>query len=286
MIKKPITFVLFATAIFLSGCAYQQPITYQMERDGMMWCKGNEFTFIGGNECLIGTKKNDFEIISDIEISELRIRVSRTKPSYFKCDSGHSEIVELVGPFNAFTSDVISKTFSTLSECYVQGSHIKNVVHLTSDGGRLIDGIKVGELIREKGFRTYIPNDGMCASSCAVAFLGGKYRTINGTGRVLVHAPYIRNTYDTSTYELYKTMRSEIVCAGDLDQLREYFVEMIGKEDGEFIYQQSMNYCSESSGWDFNKEAAALYNIDNTKELLESDYYKKRNARLSDKQIK
>ena len=266
----------------LSGCAYQQPITDQMERDGFTWCKGDEFKFIGGNECLTDSKKNDFEILSDIEISELRIRVSRAEPSFFKCDSGHLELVELVGPFNAFTSDVISKTFSALSECYVQGLHIKNVVHLTSDGGRLIDGIKVGELIREKGFRTYIPTEGMCASSCAVAFLGGKYRTISGTGRVLVHAPYIKNTYDPSIYEFYKTMRSEIVCAGDLEQLSEYFVEMIGKENGEFIYQQSMNYCSESSGWNFNKEAAALYKIDNSKEFLESDDYKKLNAYMSE----
>lgn len=270
-------FIKLILVFFISGCAYQPPITDQMERDGMNWCKGDEFKFIGGNMCLSGSKKNDFEIISDIEISELRIRVSRAKPSFYACDSGNAELIELVGPFNAFTSDVISKTFSTLSECYVGDLKVKNVVHLTSDGGRLIDGIKVGELIRKNGFRTFIPTGGMCASSCAVAFIGGEYRTISGTGRVLVHAPYIKNSYDPSSYEFYKTMKSEIVCSGDIEQLNEYFVEMLGKEDGEFIYQQSMSYCSESSGWNFNKEAAALYNIDNTEEYYESDYHKKYN---------
>ena len=63
-------------------------------------------------------------------------------------------------------------------------------VILNSDGGLLDDGYKLGEIFRDEKVKTIIADDTLCASSCAVAFLGGYYRSVATKGQVLFHAPY------------------------------------------------------------------------------------------------
>jgi hypothetical protein len=61
----------------------------------------------------------------------------------------------------------------------------RSFLYLNSDGGNLLEGMKLGRLIREYDLYTYIgtrgndffkTNSGECYSSCALAFLGGEYR--------------------------------------------------------------------------------------------------------------
>ena len=40
--------------------------------------------------------------------------------------------------------------------------------------------------------RTQITGGGVCASSCAIAFLGGVYRGMSGDAKLMFHAPYTR----------------------------------------------------------------------------------------------
>lgn len=78
---------------------------------------------------------------------------------------------------------------------------IEYEVHLNSPGGNLIGGIKLGEFFRKHRFTTYVAKtvsdelgwftmaDGVCASACAIAFIGGVERYSN-SGKLGVHQFY------------------------------------------------------------------------------------------------
>lgn len=77
------------------------------------------------------------------------------------------------------------------------------VVALNSPGGNLFEGMKLGLLIRELGLWTTVQKEGekqgswsslddnaICASACAIAFLGGKLRQLNKGARLGYHQFY------------------------------------------------------------------------------------------------
>jgi hypothetical protein len=63
-------------------------------------------------------------------------------------------------------------------------------VSFNSDGGSLVTGIQIGETIRHLRFDTIIRDGKSCASACALAWLAGAERSIEGTGKVGFHAAY------------------------------------------------------------------------------------------------
>ncbi len=67
----------------------------------------------------------------------------------------------------------------------------KVTVSLRSDGGRLLTGIRIGTLIREKNFTTVVPDGATCASTCALAWLGGARRLLGQDAQVGFHAAYV-----------------------------------------------------------------------------------------------
>lgn len=66
----------------------------------------------------------------------------------------------------------------------------QGVVFLNSFGGNLVAGMEMGKAIRLKGFATYVPPNSVCASACALAWLGGQRRLISTSGRIGFHAAY------------------------------------------------------------------------------------------------
>jgi len=64
-------------------------------------------------------------------------------------------------------------------------------VLLKSDGGAVMAGLRIGELIREKGLETAVSWDARCASACALAWLGGTRRQMFATSLVGFHAAYV-----------------------------------------------------------------------------------------------
>lgn len=66
------------------------------------------------------------------------------------------------------------------------------IVVFHSTGGNLLAGIRIGEAIRLKGFVTLVAEGNYCASSCALAWLGGQPRFMAQKGRVGFHAAYKR----------------------------------------------------------------------------------------------
>ncbi len=55
-------------------------------------------------------------------------------------------------------------------------------VQLASNGGNLIEGIKLGDLIHEDALSSLVGANDTCASACAIAFLGGTKQYATGTG--------------------------------------------------------------------------------------------------------
>ena len=64
-----------------------------------------------------------------------------------------------------------------------------SLLYLSSPGGNLVGGLKLGRTIRKYGLNTYVGqikaggshteiSPGFCASACAMAFLGGEYRYV------------------------------------------------------------------------------------------------------------
>jgi hypothetical protein len=65
------------------------------------------------------------------------------------------------------------------------------VVVLDSEGGDLVAGIEIGMAIRLNGFSTLVLDDTLCASACALAWLGGKTRWAAPRAKIAVHAAWM-----------------------------------------------------------------------------------------------
>jgi hypothetical protein len=88
---------------------------------------------------------------------------------------------------------------------------------LNSPGGSLAGGLEMGSLLRARGISTHIariespPNDafslaeGVCASSCAYAFLGGQRRSIEQRSRYGVHQV---STYSDDSIPLSQAVKT------------------------------------------------------------------------------
>jgi SPOR domain len=70
------------------------------------------------------------------------------------------------------------------------GSLTNAIVAFDSDGGSLIAGLQIGETIRLKNFATLVPDGARCASSCALAWLGGTRRFMGRRAQIGFHAAY------------------------------------------------------------------------------------------------
>lgn len=63
-------------------------------------------------------------------------------------------------------------------------------VLLESKGGSLQAGLRLGELFRQRGMETAVAYDTLCASSCALAWLGGVKRNMFPTSQIGFHVAY------------------------------------------------------------------------------------------------
>jgi hypothetical protein len=64
------------------------------------------------------------------------------------------------------------------------------IVAFNSDGGNLLAGLQIGEVIRLKNFSTLVPKGAHCASSCALAWLGGTKRWMAPDAKIGFHSAY------------------------------------------------------------------------------------------------
>ena len=130
-------------------------------------------------------------------------------------------------------------------------------VALRSGGGLLSDGFKLGETFRSKKITTVIEDGYGCASSCAVAFLGGTDRIIDGDGRIMFHAPYFSGMNEYGERDVDCRVGDETY-----KELLNFYVAMTDKEVGERLFERTLWYCSAEDGWVVTGGSAAeLYGI-------------------------
>lgn len=104
-----------------------------------------------------------------------------------------------------------------------------------SPGGNLGAGIRLGRMIREKGYETmigtrvsfdaqeYPPRGGKCLSACAYAFAGGVTRSLNDTAQLGFHQFRLGANSDVSDAQLTEAIEGAQAVSA---QLISYLVEM------------------------------------------------------------
>lgn len=195
-----------------------------------------------------------YKIISNIEVSDLRVRlVRKTNSTLCAKKSQEYDHIEMSGPINPDTPYIIERLLNKIKSSNPCRSKSNGLVYATrvylnSGGGYMEDGYKLGEVLRKNDAHTIIAYNGECYSSCAAAFLGGTYRTMGEEAKLMFHAPYLTSGYDIS-------------CLKNSDKLKAYFKRMLNDEDGNFLYERTMSYCSRSSGWSLNVDAAELFGL-------------------------
>ena len=162
------------------------------------------------------------------------------------CSTGSVYKIVVEGQISPDSSFAMSRILDRLQPCIgTSGQIIVPVsVSLRSGGGLLNDGYEMGATFRKKGVTTVIEDDMVCASSCAVAFLGGQRRIVEDEGVIMYHAPYFsgENVYG----------KRDIDCeVGEdaLNELNAYYREMTDAETGDRLFERTMWYCSAEDGW-------------------------------------
>ena len=205
-----------------------------------------EQDILGSDSILTG-----FYIVQqDITVGSLRIRRIR-KPTSL-CISGYRDHIQLDGEINEDSAYIINKMLENTTKCETpNGNRYITDVYLNSEGGSLIDGYKIGEAFKHHGVHAKIVGGQVCASACANAFLGAKFRSMKFDGTLLFHAPYV------------EMGGNRILCANtEIDLgMRKYFSKMLGNKEGDVLFNRTMKYCSNKSGWTINKGAAEIYGL-------------------------
>ncbi len=66
-------------------------------------------------------------------------------------------------------------------------------IYISSNGGDVVEAIKIGRLLREMYAEVYIPPDASCASACFVLYISAVERSSGG--KVGIHRPYFDQRY-------------------------------------------------------------------------------------------
>ncbi len=209
---------------------------------------------------VLGSNGGGFDrakVIEDIRINDLHIR--RVREEDAQCNAGYDDHLELDGPIDADTSFIVAKLLEAIDEdgkCHFGESSSQSFstrVYLNSRGGKARDGFKLAEIFKENQVDTHIAMGQKCFSACAVAFLGGKYRTMHSGGNIGFHAGY------------YIDKNGKITCARRSESSDEFkfYTALLGQEAGSVLYNREMDFCQKTSSelWSPNADAALLFGI-------------------------
>lgn len=211
----------------------------------------------GGYHGVLGSSRgysaSEITVQSDINVSGLRIRYSTREQKAAKdlsCPSGRVSMIELNGPIGPDSSEIIDRILSKAQPC----NGLAAWVYLNSNGGRLSDGYKLANIFKKYSVFTIVMDGQTCASACAIAYLGGEIRTVMGDGKLVFHAPYVKNPI---------TGDAQCKTRTDSEELRNFYISLIGRKDGAYLFERTMDSCSTTGGWVINKDAAKMFGIAN-----------------------
>jgi hypothetical protein len=162
------------------------------------------------------------------------------------------QVTGTIGPDSSFA---LSELIDRPTPCLDPQGNILNptVVSLSSSGGLLNDGYAMGKAIRDANTTTLIRDGDICASACAVAYLGGVKRIMQGESYVMFHAPY--NVQPSNN--LGSLVVNCDIGQDNLDELNNYYRDMLGFEAGDRLFDRTMSYCSAEDGWVLRGPASA-----------------------------
>lgn len=190
--------------------------------------------------------------IKDIQVNNLNIKEVRLRDD--KCNNKFRHVLELNGIINYDSSYIVEEILKQINQnnkCYYGETPIVTDITLNSEGGLLADGYRMGEIFKEQGVHARITNNQVCMSSCSMAFLGAKFRSMEGNSKLMVHSPY----RITDSYTI------ECISNKEANDLKNYYIKMIGSESGNTLFDRTMRYCNASDGWTINSDAAKVFKI-------------------------
>jgi len=197
----------------------------------------------------------------DINVNELNIKsftLDLPKNVTSNCNDKY-EFLWFEGPVNPDTPEILKRILSDINVCKSSnGETIPVIITMFSGGGLLADGFKTGDILRQFDTYSIIQGGEYCASSCATAFIGSNKREILGSGQIMFHAPY---SFDIAALEKGEI---EIECQTKNLKLENYYIQMLGPEDGPLLYDRTMSYCGQNTTWSLNSDAAKIFGITNT----------------------
>jgi hypothetical protein len=94
---------------------------------------------------------------------------------------GKPPIVIIIGEIENLDSERFSSLVAGLPTA---------IVSLASPGGKALESMRIGEIIREKRFTTIVPDKMTCASSCGLIWLAGVRRYVWNTARIGFHGAF------------------------------------------------------------------------------------------------
>jgi hypothetical protein len=132
--------------------------------------------------------------------------------------------------------------------------------YLNSPGGSLIEGMKIGRVIRKYGLVTYVGQNrkedekslpGHCLSACALSFLGGSYRFVENGSIYGVHRFYNNRSPSSQDMDM-----AQIISAAVSSYIREMGVEaelfdqmtFAGKDDMNIIPPKKLKELNVANG--------------------------------------
>ena len=250
-----------------TGLFVDRFISFFFENDKLVWSKHNQRPLGDGNCGLYwpridwdevqGSKQYTYDT-EEFFIDGLKI-VQITDKNISECHSGSIQRLVLSGVIGPDSTFAIETLLQRMKPCRnTEGERILPIlVSLQSEGGLLEHGYLLGELFRKYEVTTLVENQKFCASSCAVAYLGGTNRAVEAEGTLLFHSPYI-----TGENDLGQKISDCNVGEETLKNLNQYYKKMTSEEVGQRIYDRTMWYCSNQDGWTVTGGSAAeLYGI-------------------------
>ena len=161
------------------------------------------------------------------------------------CSSGGDHTIIIEGAIGPDSSFALGELLKTSPNCLDTNGNLisRTKVILNSLGGYVRDGYAMGRAIRDNEAATEIDRNSLCASACAIAFLGGVERIMSPESVIMFHAPYLPIEVDGATKA---RCDSEGVVVSDLNN---YYTEMTNKVVGDRLFDRTMSYCSADDGW-------------------------------------
>jgi len=100
--------------------------------------------------------------------------------------NGDCHIIRLEG-------DIGNEDAKRFREAVEKNKVQRAVVVLNSNGGAALDGLEIGELIRERGFSTFVRKDDECYSACAFIWVAGTTQYVASEGGYYIgfHGSYL-----------------------------------------------------------------------------------------------